>query len=609
MRKLIFIFLIFINLNSFSQKISRACNALEEYKYEKALELFSEVIEKKPYDVPALVGYAKTIIQIINSNKTISTEVVNKTSKSGIEISILQLNTAEEYYESTEEKDKEFLNKRLSVNYINDINSLKEKLSQYLWSHFYADINEINDIELFISKFSFGNEQLSLAKKKLSSLYYLQAKKYNTIKDYQFFIEKFPNSKEKLLALQQIETIEVEAAIASPQIDTLKKIIQKYPNNSKIDIVQEKLARLYINSINENTSPSVITKVIQKIERFNRINTDKYIEECNLIYTKSMINELLKSNDLSIIISFLENSVNYSTIDFEPLRKHKNQLITKELIEKSDINYLLFLLLMKEETLENPTSIEILNKVSSDLKIQCTQCLKELLNTYISREISVDYIHKDPLMEIILQNINLSFNSISNEYLFNASQIIKPNNSIPIRDLVTTLGVFETLVGEDLYLSQVDNSWDIISVLKIKDGGKVKRLNYFYNHMSSYDLLPEIKLNAPIYTAIKQRYGIVNFSTPKIYRKNDNGFQILLYGYTSSNQTCCPGYEININYNYSNGVLLPLVANYVNPYYSTIPQDNLESYYKVTNEIFSSGYENCFSKFGKTSINQIKSIK
>jgi hypothetical protein len=603
MRKLILIFFVLINFSGFSQKTVRACNALEDLKYDKALELFSEVIEKNPTEVPALVGYAKTIIQIITTSSAISNDAAKKASKSVIEMSVLQLITAEQNYVSADNNDKELLSKRLAINNIDDIFSLKIKLSEYLWKNFYVVLNEINAIEIFISKFSFGNEQLRQAERKLSSLYFQQAKIQNTIGSYQLFLEKFPNSRETSDALQQIENIEVESAISTPQIDTLKKLIQKYPDNSKIDIMQEKLARLYVNSIDENTKPSVITKVIRKINNLNRINRSTYIEECNLIYTKSMINELLKSNDLSIIMPFLKSSAKYTSIDFEPLRRHRNQLITNDLLEKAEINYALFLLLMKEETMENPKSLEILNKASSDLKNKCTQCYKDLLNGYYNNEIPVSYNFKDPLMEVILQNINLSFNSISSDYLFNACKSINiNNNTMPIRDLVTSLGVFETLIAEDLYISQVNNSWDIISLIKTNKEGKVKRQNYVYNFMNAYELVPEIKLNAPIYTAIKQRYSIVQFSAPKIYRKNDNGFQILLYGYTSSNQTCCPGYEININYKYENGVLLPLLANYVNPYYSTIPQDNLENYYKISNAIFTSGYENCLLKFDRQNL-------
>jgi len=63
MRKLILIFFVLINFSGFSQKTVRACNALEDLKYDKALELFSEVIEKNPKELPALLSRPTIMIK------------------------------------------------------------------------------------------------------------------------------------------------------------------------------------------------------------------------------------------------------------------------------------------------------------------------------------------------------------------------------------------------------------------------------------------------------------------------------------------------------------------------------------------------------------------
>jgi thioredoxin-like negative regulator of GroEL len=62
MHKFLYIlfFSILLSTEISAQKVRRAAKALSESKFEKALELFGEVLQKDSNSVPALVGYAKS---------------------------------------------------------------------------------------------------------------------------------------------------------------------------------------------------------------------------------------------------------------------------------------------------------------------------------------------------------------------------------------------------------------------------------------------------------------------------------------------------------------------------------------------------------------------
>lgn len=200
-----------------SQKITRACNALNENKFEKAFELFSEVIEKNADEVTALVGYGRTLNDLITFEKKINDDYPREISQNKFEISIIYLSKAEKNYSKIDNDDKEFLAKKLKINNLNDIGSLKIKLSEHLWSYHYSYKNNIDSAEHYERFFSFGYKSNREVKNRLSALYYKAAKKSNKISDYQSFIQKFPKSYESTLALKNIEQIEVEnRKVSSP---------------------------------------------------------------------------------------------------------------------------------------------------------------------------------------------------------------------------------------------------------------------------------------------------------------------------------------------------------------------------------------------------------
>jgi len=598
------VFLSFLYSFVFSQKVSRAYNAMIDGKTDKALELFSKVIEKNPDEVTALVGYARTIYDMATIFKNSGQNVSSKITQLAFESSIMYLKQSEKYYAYIDEEDKKFISEKLLIKNLPDIVLLKFKLSEYLWSFHYNLKNNIDTIEYFEKNLSFGVGTQNEVNKKLSNLYYNAAKKSNTIRDYNIFISKFQNSSEARSALKDIEELETQNAILNPHIDTLESLIKKYPENIRIPVMQEKLAWLYLSTFDNNSSIQAIKSVRNKIEKLTRIDRQQMLDSCDIIMTKSECKRLLSSDNIYNILSFIEANRHFTTVDFEPLKRHKNELVTKYLFSSDNMNYFLLTQFCKELPITNGFANEILTKATLDLKGKCLECINSTLLNFINRNLQVNDNLSNALLNVLQKNLNISLHSITNEYLFSACQTIQINDQThPIKAIVNSLGVHETMLKENLYITPVNDNWDLICIIKVNTDGKVKRQYYFLNHDDVYDLLPEIKLSAPIYVAIKQRFGVVSFTPPKIYRQNESGFEVLVYGYTASNQSCCPAYEININYKYENKNLTPLVANYINSYNYSLVQENLNSYYNINSEISSTAFENCMMNYPRQTDN------
>jgi hypothetical protein len=72
MKYLYIFFFSFLLIESLSaQKIQRAINSYKESKYQKALELFDEIIQKDNTDIAALIGKSK--IYLLNSGLNLTT--------------------------------------------------------------------------------------------------------------------------------------------------------------------------------------------------------------------------------------------------------------------------------------------------------------------------------------------------------------------------------------------------------------------------------------------------------------------------------------------------------------------------------------------------------
>ena len=563
--------ILFIANVSIGQKLNRACKAVSEMKYEKALDLFSDILEKNPRNVPALIGYAKSRCELIDKLKQSQIE---------IEKSINYIKTAESYFTICTPDENELITKELSIFTSYDLSNLKIRLSEVLWNNFYSTIENLDSLSNFSINFSFGDKQINLLSYRVSFLNFKIAESENTINSYKKFLIKFPNSNESTLATNALEVLETSKALAEPSIESIEIIISKYPNSSKIKELEYNLADLYFKSINGNSSSSIIINVKNKLLKLTHSDFKKIIDSCSLYLLKNEYKELVISKDLAKINYFISVNGKNTSIDFTQLRSIKNNLIKSEILSENEINYPLLITLIKDVPFDYTGLSELLTKTSANLKKRCIEGLSDYIKKYIQDNFSISSSIADPITGLIIKNTNIDI-QISNESIYDFSKNVESQDSDEIvQELSNKLEIFKSLLSDDFYFKPNDD-WSLVSTINANKNGTFKRKFYVYGINNAYESLPDIKLNFPIYLAIKNRYSVSSFSTPKVLVKNNLGYEIVLYGYMSTDATCCPSYEINIQYKLENNTFVPLIANYVNRNYSTISQDNLNDFYKI----------------------------
>jgi hypothetical protein len=159
-----------------AQKVHRAAKALSESKFEKALELFGEVLQKDSNSVPALVGYSKSQL------------VQNEFQKNTISLDVLQncfsfLTRTKLVYESLSDEDNNFLRNELSIYSTYSLDSLLIGYTNLMWKDYITEEHSIAKYELF--KFNYFVPNLttttSMVEDKLDKLYYDSVSKVNEI--------------------------------------------------------------------------------------------------------------------------------------------------------------------------------------------------------------------------------------------------------------------------------------------------------------------------------------------------------------------------------------------------------------------------------------------
>jgi hypothetical protein len=257
-----------------AQKVRRAAKALSESKFEKALELFGEVLQKDSNSVPALVGYAKSQL------------VQNEFQKNTIPLEVLQncfsfLTRSKSVYENLSEEDNIFLKNELSINTIYSLDSLMMGYTNLMWKDYITDERSIAKYELF--KFNYFVPNLSttssMVEDKLDKLYFDSVSKVNEIDAYNFYKNKFKNGIFINDAKVKIILLEFNAALASSGIEKLNSFTLKYPNTKYTTQAKKEIEKREFDKAVADTGVYLLEKFVLKYPQADQVKKAKQIAE------------------------------------------------------------------------------------------------------------------------------------------------------------------------------------------------------------------------------------------------------------------------------------------------------------------------------------------
>lgn len=257
-----------------AQKVHRAAKALSESKFEKALELFGEVLQKDSNSVPALVGYSKSQL------------VQNEFQKNTISLDVLQncfsfLTRTKLVYENLSNEDNTFLRNELSIYSTYSLDSLLIGYTNLMWKDYITEERSIAKYELF--KFNYFVPNLttttSMVEDKLDKLYFDSVSKVNEIDAYNFYRNKFKNGIFVNDAKVKIILLEYNAALASSGIEKLNSFSIKYPNTKYTTQAKKEIEKREFDRSVADTGVYLLEKFILKYPQADQVKKASQIAE------------------------------------------------------------------------------------------------------------------------------------------------------------------------------------------------------------------------------------------------------------------------------------------------------------------------------------------
>ena len=614
MRKCVLTLLFILTINSlFAQKITRAINALNENKVDKAIELFQELIEKNKLDIAAIIGLAQAR-DINNPTRNNKSELIET-----IDL-LISARLVYDYYDAT---DKKYFALMLKTNSSQDINDLIFKLVEDLWFKHVFTTNSIEETENFINKYKKFNKINTLVENKLVELNFTKASELNTVSEYQIFLYRFPNTKYNKIIDINIDNLYFKKAIENNSITDLETFIKMYPNSNNINKASEELSILYINSINNSKNPDLLKSVLLKnkelkqsyvveknssiietiLSNFYISTIDENTNLTNLQQLKFLLTNLKHADSIITKLNLIENKIykiEYTNINNSTNYQEINNFLIKynnypqnhlPIYDRRDSLWFI--------TLE-PYSFDKINEYSNFFKIatfnKSYSGLLEKIRIDVMNEI------KNKIYKLVDNFILEEDEELSNIENFRA--LLKDNNFFKI--FIDQDYVLKNLINKDVDLLSDQN----LSILTNENKIIANPIYYEHNNngntfttyvnvngiinKSSYYIKNKNLIASPIFSTnfdmfniIKTRYGIQKFSNMNLeeFNATTNDCQVSLYGFTLMNLktgTCCPSYKIDMLFSKQGNGYIPKTAISINNFNSTIDNNiNLNNLKKI----------------------------
>lgn len=216
------VFVIWTNQYCTAGKIEKGFQALQDYNYFKAKELFEKSIKK--YVSPASYGLATIYYRKDNPFHSIDS-------------AYKYILDSEKSYSLLKEKKKEKL-KVFAFDYLN-ILELRSKISSALYLNAEA-INSEKSYSDFIGANPWSNE-LFVATYKRDSIAYSYAKNNNTSAAYQTFLTKYPDSEFHSLALEDFYRTQFQEYTKSNSLAVYLEFMLKSPDNPYVYKAEDRI--------------------------------------------------------------------------------------------------------------------------------------------------------------------------------------------------------------------------------------------------------------------------------------------------------------------------------------------------------------------------------
>ncbi|MBI1838267.1 MAG: WG repeat-containing protein [Flavobacteriia bacterium] len=231
------IILFLTSLSSYANKIEKGFEALNNFNYFEAKEIFYATLKKQIS--PSAYGLASIFSK--NDNPFYELDSAYK-----------YICISEKMYSLMDEKEKIKL-KKFNFEYLSII-ELRSKISSLCFS-ITLKTNSIAAYNEFINKHEWSNERFSAIHKR-DSIGLYDAKSENSAKAYNYFLTTFTNSEFESEATKLFQISQYREQTNQGTITSYLNFIKQFPNNPHVKEAEDRIFEL---STHENTIPEYIT--------------------------------------------------------------------------------------------------------------------------------------------------------------------------------------------------------------------------------------------------------------------------------------------------------------------------------------------------------------
>lgn len=560
-----------------AQKIERAIKNYKDKKYERALEMFTELKEKDKSDVASVIGIASVYIS----------EIEELSLYPGIDIlkqTVKELDRVTPVYMSLSPTDKAFIFNAFAIQTEKDLRILNSNLSYFIWNLFISDTSDIELVEDFKYNYLRGSLLLNEVENHLSNLHYNAIIKADNLEQYINYSKRFPSSIHKKSVIKRIAELEYLDVMKSKSINQFKSYLNKYPNTEYKSIIDTEIANYYLKSIDWiSRDKSYFLSVLEDLKLLENLALrDEMIDSCQTIIFEIEKNEVLTTDNLIRLNAFLNQYSSSKMFNLSDVEKKRNSVWKNKIKEYSNFDIVELVRFIKETSSALSDVEELITianiKLTNELKKRVENILKEKIsyNANINNNILVDQLAK------MISNISEVKVELGNELIFKSlKEATVFESSLILNEILNKVGIFNVVNLNKTYFKPIDDHYKLIEVLRKSD--VTGFVSEFYELSDiGYEKLSKIKINYPIFNAIKNRYKIFSFSSPELKYVNDNGYFVELFGYNQGSLICCPNFVIEMQWIKKEKELIPLTAISINNYFTSIPlTKNLEEYISI----------------------------
>jgi hypothetical protein len=331
-----------------AQKVHRAAKAMDEYKFDKSIDLFSDVLKKDSNNVSALIGFSKAHLTEHDVNKTPKDQEL-------LENCYNYLTRAKIEYGYIKDEEAKFLINELRIFEESSIDSLKSHISNLIWKDFIKNETSISKFERFKDYFYFDNTNETpsfTVSGKLDKLYYDSAAKENSVKAYDFYLKKYPAGIYLSDAKVNIIILEYNAAMATTGIEKLIIFSKQYPNNKYTSLAKKEIEKREYERAFNNPGVELLEKFIStypKADQIAKAKSEIELRDYKAAKSSQGVVEyetFLQKHDTSKYVNEIEDSVASMLFRTTIISNNRKELVgyvnrVKKFHEENDIKNLI----------------------------------------------------------------------------------------------------------------------------------------------------------------------------------------------------------------------------------------------------------------------------